>query len=109
MEDNYYNSGQSETISGGVPKQNNTLGVVGLVTGIMGLIFAFCCSPLGTVLGIVALICGIIGLGRGQRFALAGIIMGAISIVLGVLLTIFVMPLIMGGFIEGFLEGYYGY
>jgi len=95
MEENYYTEGsQIETTEQGPAQENNTLGVVGLVTGILGLVFAFCCSPLGVLMGIVAVVCGIIASGRGQKFALAGIIMGAIAFVLGILLSIILMPFI---------------
>lgn len=66
------------------PVQSHALGITSLVTGIIGLIFAFCCLPLGIILGLVALICGIIGKGKGQNYALAGIILGALAIGLSV-------------------------
>lgn len=65
------------------PKQNNTLGIIGLVTGIMALLF-FCCPILGVILGAVALVCGIIAKGQNQKFALAGIIMGIIALLLSI-------------------------
>jgi membrane-bound ClpP family serine protease len=64
-------------------KQNNTLGIIGLVTGILALLF-FCCPILGVILAVVALVCGIIAKGQNQKFALAGIIMGIIALLLSI-------------------------
>ena len=89
---NSYNMNQHEnqgyTPSPYQPPQNNTLGIVSLVSGIAGLIFSICCYPLGIVLSILALICGIIGNQRGQQYALAGIILGAISLLLSLVFII---------------------
>ncbi len=71
-----------------VEAQNNTLGIISLVAGIIGVILFFCCSYISVVLGIVALICGILGYQQKQQYALAGIILGAVSIVLGVIFII---------------------
>lgn len=103
MEDNYCveNPEVIGAEENNLPKENNTLGVAGLVTGILGVIFAVCCSPLGVLLGIVALICGIIAAGREQKFAVAAIVLGAIALVLGILISVFIMPLVFLGFMEG--------
>jgi len=71
-----------------VVSQNNTLGIISLVAGIIGVILFVCCSYISVVLGIVALICGILAYQQKQQFALAGIILGAISIVLGIIFVI---------------------
>lgn len=100
QEDPYTEEAEGSPRPGFTPPENNSLGVTSLVTGILGLLFAFCCSPLGALLGVVALVCGIIGNSRQQRFAVAGIVLGAISIFLGILLSIFILPFIVAGFIE---------
>lgn len=98
MEDNYTKT--PEIIqNGGNTNPNNTLGTVGLVSGITGLIFDFCCSPLGVLLGIVALVCGILAQGRNQKFAAAGIVLGAIALALGLVLSIFYMPFVLAFFL----------
>ena len=71
-----------------VEAQNNTLGIISLVVGIVGVLLFVCCSYISVVLGIVALICGILGYQQKQQYALAGIILGAISIVLGIIFII---------------------
>jgi len=71
-----------------VGSQNNTLGIISLVAGIIGVLLFLCCSYISVVLGIVALICGILAYQQKQQFALAGIILGAISIVLGIVFII---------------------
>jgi hypothetical protein len=71
-----------------VEKPNNTLGIVSLVSGILSLIFIFCCGYLAIILGIVALVCGILAQQKQQQYALAGIILGAAGIVLGIIFTV---------------------
>lgn len=68
-----------------VEETNNTLGTVGLVSGILSVIFVFCCGYLSIVLGIIALVCGILAQQRQQQYGLAGIVLGAIGIVLGII------------------------
>jgi len=68
--------------------QNNTLGVISLVCGILGIIFSICCNFLGLILALPALICGIIGYQKQQQYALAGIILGAIALVLSIVFMI---------------------
>ena len=109
MMDNYYgDQPHEETVETSLPvKQNNTLGVVGLVSGILGLVFAICCSPIGVLLGITALVCGIIANNRNQKYGLAGIILGAISLALGLILSIVVLPIFLVAFFEALAEGGY--
>lgn len=89
-----YNNGpvevrlMSDTKPVAVEAPNNTLGIISLVSGIIGVILFLCCSYISVVLGIVALICGILGYQQKQQYALAGIILGAISIVLGIIFII---------------------
>ena len=67
------------------PQQSNALGIISLVSGILCVFFAFCCSYLGMVLGLVAIICGIIANTNKQKFALAGIILGAVGLILAII------------------------
>jgi len=99
LEDNY----NGEVVQG----QSNALGVVGLVTGILGVIFAICCYPVGIFLGIISLIFGFIAKGKNQKFAKASIILGIISIGLGILILILARVgfELLGNFdFEGWLE-----
>ncbi len=73
--------------------QDNTLGVISLVTGIAGLVFFFCCFGIDLVLGIVALVTGILGHRNNQSYSLAGLIMGAIVLGLNVLVILGFMSL----------------
>ncbi|ACB84432.1 DUF4190 domain-containing protein [Natranaerobius thermophilus] len=66
-------------------KQDNTLGTISLVTGIIGIVFFFCCFGVDIALGVVALVTGILGYNKGQDYSLAGIIMGAIIVGLNLL------------------------
>lgn len=69
-------------------KENNTLGIVSLVTGIIGLILSPCCGFISIPLGIAALVCGFMAKGQNQRFALAGLILGAITLVVAIIMII---------------------
>ncbi len=71
-----------------VEPANNTLGIISLVAGIVGVLLFICCSYISVVLGIAALICGILAYQQKQQYALAGIILGAISLVLGIIFVI---------------------
>lgn len=103
MEDNYNNQ-QPEVVQTGGPngptQQSNAIGVTGLVTGIIGVILAVCCYPLGILLGIVALICGFIAKGKNQKYAVAGIVLGSVSIGLALLV------IILGAIGASFLQNY---
>ena len=79
-----------------IESQDNTLGTVALVCGILAVIFIFCCGHLSVILGIVALTCGILGQQRQQQYALAGIILGAVGVVLGIVFVIVGYCLISG-------------
>lgn len=77
---------------GVVPPRNETLAIVALVLGLVGLPM-LCLCGFGGLLGVGAIITGIIGRNRvlaapgtltGDGMALAGIILGAITAVLGV-------------------------
>jgi Na+/melibiose symporter-like transporter len=100
--DENYNSQQPEVVQTGGPngptQQSNAIGVTGLVTGILGVIFAVCCYPLGILLGIVAVICGFVAKNKNQKFALAGIILGFVSI--GLAIVIIILGIIGASFME---------
>jgi hypothetical protein len=74
----------------GGPQQNNTLGLISMILGIIA-IPAACCAFLGMIVGVGALVLGILGMrkaaagqasNRGQ--ALAGVICGSIGLVLSI-------------------------
>lgn len=101
MDDNYNNE-RPEVVTGGPsgPSQSNALGVTGLVLGILGVIFAICCYPLGLTLGVIAIILGFIAKSKNQKFAMASIILGFVSLGLGVLI------IILGKLGASFLENF---
>ncbi len=70
----------------------NALAIISLVCGIVTLVLALCCWPLGLVSAIAALITGYLGLrkadelgGNGKGMAIAGLVMGGIGILAAVL------------------------
>ena len=74
------------------PRNNRAL--IALVSGIAGIVFAFCCSPIGLVLGLVGAVLGYLtraeiqrtGVGKeSENFALGGLITGAVAVVLSVI------------------------
>ena len=74
------------------PRNNKAL--IALVTGIAGIVFAFCCSPIGLVLGGVGAVLGYLtraeiqrtGVGKeSENLALGGLITGAIAVVLSII------------------------
>ncbi len=71
-----------------VQPKNHTLGVISLISGILGVLLVFCCPYVPIVLGLVALVCGILARQQQQNYALAGIILGAIVIVFGIIFAI---------------------
>ncbi|MGM0653033.1 MAG: DUF4190 domain-containing protein [Bacillota bacterium] len=71
-----------------VQQPNNTLGIVALVCGILGVLLFFCCPYLSVVLGLVALVCGVLANQQHQKYALAGIILGIAALVLGIVFAI---------------------
>lgn len=82
---------------GVVPPRNETLAIIALVLGLVGLPM-LCLCGFGTLLGVGAIVTGIIGRNRvlaspgtltGDGMALAGIILGAITTVLGVGYVVF--------------------
>lgn len=76
--------------AGGAPaaaKSNDTVGIIGLIAGIVALLMA-CCPPLGIVLGITALVCGFVAKSKGQRFAVAGIVLGILAVLAAILFLV---------------------
>jgi len=74
------------------PRNNKAL--ISLVSGISGIVFAFCCSPIGLILGAVGAVLGYLtraeiqktGIGKeSENLALGGLITGAVAIVLSVI------------------------
>ncbi len=68
-------------------KSNDTVGIIGLIAGIVGLLMA-CCPPLGIVLGITALVCGFVAKSKGQRFAVAGIVLGILAVLVAIIFLV---------------------
>lgn len=69
--------------------QNNTLGLIGMIAGIVSIVFALCCTPLGILAGIAGVVLGVLGQKKVQSGeasnpgqAKAGLICGGIGIVL---------------------------
>lgn len=72
--------------------QNNTLGLIAMILGIIAIPLGLCCGLFGSPFGIAAIVLGFLGKkkadegqasNRGQ--AMAGIICGAVGIVLGII------------------------
>ncbi len=76
-----------ETKPVAVKTQNNTLGLVSLIAGILGILL-FCCPYVPILLGVVALICGILGLQQQQQYALAGTIIGGVAVIVGIFFVV---------------------
>jgi hypothetical protein len=86
------------------PQQNNTLGLVGMIIGIVSIPLA-CCPLIGFFAGVAGIVLGILGMkkasageasNRGQ--ALTGVICGAVSIVLSIGWFIASLALNLGNF-----------
>jgi hypothetical protein len=89
------------------PTGNNTKGVIALVLGILGFVFAICCSLLGLIIGVVAIILGRVarkeiastgGAQGGDGMAKAGFILGIVDVVISVILIIVGIVLSANGF-----------
>ncbi len=84
--------------------QQNGLAIASLVTGIVTVVLAFCCWPLGAISGIAALVTGYLGLRKaaemgdvGKPMAIAGIVMGAIGVALAVIFGLLIGVSVLGG------------
>jgi len=78
-------------------RQQNALAITSLVLGIVTLVLAFCCWPLGAITGIAALITGFLGLrkadelaGEGKPLAIAGMVMGGLGLLAAVAFVVFI-------------------
>ena len=72
-------------------KVDQTLGIIGLVFSIIGLV-AGCCYGIGTIFSIPGIICSAIQLKKGKSgLATAGLIIGIIGACLGVIFLIFII------------------
>lgn len=72
--------------------QNNTLGLIGMITGIASIVFALCCSPLGILGGIAGVVLGFLGQKKVQTGEAtnggqvkAALICGGVGIVLSII------------------------
>lgn len=68
--------------------QTGKLGIIGLIIGVFGLLFSFCCTFMAVLPGLTALVCGIIAKSNRQNFASWGIILGIITVIAAVALTV---------------------
>ena len=95
-------------VPGVATTDQNTLAVTSLVCGIVTLVLALCCWPLGLVSAIAALITGYLGLrkadelgGNGKGMAIAGLVMGGIGILVAVLFGLLFGVSLLGGTTSG--------
>ena len=95
-------------VPGVATTDQNTLAVTSLVCGIVTLVLALCCWPLGVVSAIAALITGYLGLrkadelgGNGKGMAIAGLVMGGIGILVAVLFGLLFGVSLLGGTTSG--------
>lgn len=90
MDDNYYNGGSGAVKTGGPSDlpQNDTIGIIGLITGVLSMFLVFCCYPVGLLLGIIAIICGFVAKSKNQRFAVTSRVLGLVAIGLWLLVTL---------------------
>jgi hypothetical protein len=72
------------------------LSIASLVTGIVGLVLACCCAPIGLISAIAAIVTGIIGLKKNnfsndyeKVFCIVGIVLGAIALILNIAMGIY--------------------
>ncbi|QIM21949.1 DUF4190 domain-containing protein [Phycicoccus sp. HDW14] len=87
---------------------NNTKAVIALVLGILGIVFAFCCWPVGLLLGIGGGILGYLAkqeIGRtgqaGGGLAQGGFVTGIIAVVLSIIAPIAFASLDLGSRLTG--------
>jgi uncharacterized membrane protein len=100
-------------VPGGAPGQapNNQKAVIALVLGVIGLVFAVCCSVLGILLGIGAAILGYLskqeiaqsnGTQGGANLAQWGFVTGLVAIGLGIVMLILSFAMDFGAGISNF-------
>lgn len=94
------------------PKQNNTLGIISLVCGILSVVFACCCAILAYPTAIAAIVCAVVEKNKtgvmstfakiGLGIGIAGFVFGLISSIIGAVIGA------TGGLYENFGgNGYY--
>jgi hypothetical protein len=98
-----YGYGQQPYYGAPPQPQNNTLGLVGMILGIVSIPLALCCTFMGIPLGIAAVVLGILGKQKADRGlannrgqAIAGLACGAAGIALSVLWIILSVALNVG-------------
>ena len=82
------------------PKEQNSLAIVSLVSGILSVIFCFCCCW-GIPFNILSIVFGAISLSQmkgqqsqnGRGMAIAGIVLGILSLLIGIVMTVFYFSL----------------
>lgn len=82
---------------GGGGGGTDALAIIGMVTGILGLLTSWCCWLIGLPFAITAVVCGIIGLGKAQNepqaaaskgFYIASLALGGLAILIGVAMMV---------------------
>jgi hypothetical protein len=80
---------------GGPTQQNNTLGLLAMIFGIVGTVLSMCCWPAGFLFDIAAGVLGLLGLQRANEgtasnrgMALTGVILGGIGFLLAILFAV---------------------
>ena len=75
--------------------KTNTLAIVAVVCGGLGIVMSFCCGLFGIPVDIAALICGGLALSQikttgeqGRGMAIAGLVLGALGIVLAIVMMV---------------------
>lgn len=74
----------------------DTLAIVSLIAGVLGIVLLFLTGWVGLLLGLLALILGVISLPKTSKrgLALAGIILGSLVLLIGLLVVIFIASII---------------
>lgn len=97
MQNNYYQDNtaapypQTYAYSQPEQKQSNPLAIVGLVMGILSIVFA-CCYGIGVFFGIAGIICSALSKKKGKSgMGTAGLICSIIGTVLSVIMIIYVV------------------
>ena len=70
------------------PKQNDVLGIISMVCGILSLLGTCCCGS-SVIFGVAAIVLSVLQRRKGNNgFAVAGLVMGIIGIVLGIVMIV---------------------
>jgi uncharacterized membrane protein len=88
---------------GAPPQQNNTLGLLAMIFGIVGAVLSVCCWPAGFLFDIAAGVLGILGLKRAKEgtasnrgMALSGVILGGVGVLLAILVAVLQFSGVLG-------------